>query len=116
MQDVIIILFLIVCLLESHTWIPIVLNKGQGSYDPVSASALQFKVCITKDSEKQDKLGHRIHIDYSSNWKQHSYHRVSNDYFSFFTYVPVLMTLLPHPPPLQATVFLGQWELGISDA
>lgn len=42
MQDVIIILFLIVRLLESHMWIPIVLNKGQGSYDPVSASALQF--------------------------------------------------------------------------
>lgn len=51
----IIILFLIVCLLESYTWIPTVLGKGQGSYDPVSAAALQFKVCITEDSEKQDK-------------------------------------------------------------
>lgn len=86
------------CLLESYTWIPIVLGKGQGSCDPVPAAALQFKVCITEDCEKQDKLGHRIHIDYNSNWKQHSYHRVSNDYFFFFTYVPVLM--IPPAPSL----------------
>lgn len=104
-------LFLIVCLLESHTRIPIVLNKGQGSYDPVSAAALQFKVCIAKDSEKQDKLGHRIHIDYSSNWKQHSYHRVSNDYF-FLLHICASADDSPYPTPppspLQATVFLGQ--------
>lgn len=105
------------CLLESYTWIPIVLGKGQGTYNPVSAAALQFKVCIAEDCEKQDKLGHRIRIDYSSNWKEHSYHRVSNDYFFFFTYVPVLM--IPPPPlflSLQANIFLGQQELGISAA